>query len=114
MEVSLVDTMSDRVGEATPSNAPGDFYVAKDQCITCGAPEAEAPALMGFDEGVSSCFFRRQPANLDELNAAIRAIHFSCCGAVRYRGSDPYVQRKLADLGDLESIDVPLDRLLDR
>ena len=54
--------------EATPSNAPGDFYVAKDECIACLAPEGEAPDLMGFDEAENSCFFRRQPATPDKLD----------------------------------------------
>ncbi len=98
--------------EATPSNSPGEFYVAKDECITCGVPEAEAPALMGFDEEVSSCFFKRQPATLDELNQAIRAVAASCCRAVRYRGSDFYVQRELKKRDSLDSIDVPLERLV--
>jgi hypothetical protein len=100
------------VKEATPSNSPGDFYVAKGECITCGAPEAEAPTLMSFDEEANSCYFKRQPATLEELNQAIRAVWVSCCRAVRYRGSDLYVQREIKKRDGLESIDVPLERLV--
>lgn len=110
---SAIVTEAPMVREATPSNVPGDFYVAKGECITCMAPEAEAPDLMAFDETESSCFFRRQPTTPDELDRAIRAVWASCCRAVRYRGSDTNVQRRLADHGDLESIDVPVGRLVD-
>jgi ferredoxin len=98
--------------EPTPANAPGDFYVAKDMCIACRAPEAEAPDLMGFDDSNESCFFRRQPTTADELEHAVRAVWVSCCGAVRYRGSSPEIQSKLIELGELESVDVPLQRLI--
>ena len=97
--------------EVTPSNVPGDFYVAKDECITCMAPEAEAPDLMGFDKAASSCYFRRQPETPEECERAIRAVWVSCCSAVRYRGQDPNIQRRLLELGQRESIDVPLSRV---
>ncbi|MFO0628983.1 MAG: hypothetical protein U0325_25640 [Polyangiales bacterium] len=96
---------------STPQNTPGDFYVAKDLCIACGAPEAEAPALMGFDDAARSCYFRRQPATSAEVEQAVRAVWASCCKAVRYRGVDPDVQRRLLALGEGASIDVPIDGL---
>lgn len=99
---------------STPRNAPGDFYVAKDLCIACGAPEAEAPTLMDFDDAARSCYFRRQPATSAEVEQAIRAVWASCCNAVRYRGADPDVQRRLLALGEGASIDVPIDRLTTR
>jgi len=110
-ERNKVSQTADQVKEATPSNAPGDFYVAKDECITCGVPEAEAPDLMAFDEAANSCYFRRQPSTPAEVDQAVRAVWVSCCRAVRYRGSDPDIQKKIAKLGDLESIDVPISRL---
>lgn len=97
--------------EVTPSNVPGDFYVAKDECMTCVAPEAEAPELMGFDEAAYSCYFRRQPETPDEFDRAVRAVWVACCRAVRYRGQDPNVQRKLIELGQRKSIDVPIGRV---
>jgi hypothetical protein len=97
--------------EPTPLNVPGDFYVAKDECITCMAPEAEAPNLMEFDHAANSCYFGRQPLTADEVDGAIRAVWVSCCQAVRYRGRDPNVQRKLLELGQGDSIDVPVSRL---
>jgi hypothetical protein len=45
------------------------------------------------------------------VERAIRAVWVSCCQAVRYRGSDPEVQRRLIALGEGASIDVPLARL---
>ena len=44
------DGLSQTMPPATSSNVSGDFYVAKDECMGCGAPEAEAPDLIAFDE----------------------------------------------------------------
>jgi hypothetical protein len=81
--------------EYTPKNAPGPFVVLKEQCITCGAPEAEAPDLMAHDEEANSCYFRRQPATAAETASAIRAVQVSCCEAVVYRGEDADVLRRI-------------------
>ena len=82
--------------EPTPLNAPGPFYVGRDECIQCGAPEAEAPSLMAFDDYRGSCYFVRQPATPAETEQAIRAVCVSCCGAVRYGGSDLLVLQQAA------------------
>ena len=81
--------------EYTPKNVAGPFGVLRDQCITCGAPEAEAPDLMAHDDEANSCYFRRQPATPDEVSRAIRAVQVSCCEAVVYRGSDKEILRRL-------------------
>ncbi len=78
----------------TPRNAPGPFYVLKDSCISCGAPEGEAPELIGYDEEASSCYFKRQPATPVETYRAIRAVWASCCGALEYDGPDPAIHRR--------------------
>src|SRR6185312_16745977 len=82
--------------ERTPRNASGPFYVVKGGCISCGAPEAEAPDLMAFDERETSCYFRRQPETPDETYRAVRAVRVSCCEAVRYGGTDPAILARLA------------------
>ena len=95
--------------ERTPKNAPGPFYVAKDQCITCMVPETEAPTLMAFDEEAPSCYFHRQPQSPDETYRAIRALWVSCCGALRYGGNDPDTLARLVNIGLSAQIDVPLE-----
>lgn len=87
----------------TPRNAPGDFYVVAGECIECGAPEQEAPDLMGHDDEHHSCYFRRQPSTDDQRSRAILAVWASCCGAVRYEGSDPDVIRRIESLGATRS-----------
>ena len=70
-------------------NAPGDFYVEREMCITCRAPEHAAPELMGFVDGERShCYFKRQPTTPEETRHAIEAIRVACCGALRYGGTD--------------------------
>ena len=79
-------------------NCVGPFYVEKDQCISCGAPESEADGLIEHDaEG--HCFFVRQPVTEDETNAAIRGVWATCCGAVRYGGNNSQILVRLAELG---------------
>jgi hypothetical protein len=80
----------------TPLNAPGPFFTEKDFCISCGAPEAEAPDLMAFDEERGSCYFRRQPETAEEIDRACRAVEVSCCDAVQYDGDDPHILQRLS------------------
>jgi len=90
--------------ERTPLNAEGDFYVVKDMCITCLAPEHEAPELMGLDEA-TGCYFRRQPQTREELEHAIEAVHASCVAALRYAGSDPEILERLRAKGEKAQCD---------
>ena len=91
--------------ERTPPNAEGDFYVEKDRCLSCMAPEYEAPELMGYDEQVG-CYFKMQPATPDELNHAIEAVGVSCIAALRYGGSDSAVLERLRAKGCKTECDV--------
>src|SRR5215831_20768418 len=47
--------------ERFPKNAAGPFFVVNGGCITCMAPEHEAPDLMGFDQEQHHCYFKKQP-----------------------------------------------------
>lgn len=86
-----------------PLNAPGDFYMEKDVCILCGAPEDQAMGLMkSSDEG---CYFVRQPETEQEIDYAINAVTVSCIGAVRYGGVDQDIIKKLYDLGSQNECD---------
>ena len=103
--------MSERKCETYPENAPGAFYVEKDRCITCRAPESVAPDLIGFYEDPSGtnrkshCYFKKQPETAEELDRAIKAVRVSCCGAYHYAGADPTVKEKLRLAGEGTAID---------
>jgi hypothetical protein len=91
-----------------PSNAPGDFYVEEGLCLACTAPEHEAPKLLGHCEDANGhyhCFFKKQPRTPEETSQAVRAVHFGCCGAVRYGGSDHKIIATLIELGSGEDCD---------
>jgi len=81
-------------------NAPGPFFVEKDQCIACRAPEHEAPELMSFDDHGGSCYFHRQPQTRDEIEHAIQAVWVACCDAVHYDGDDPQILARLRNLNE--------------
>ena len=85
--------------KAYPENAPGPFYVEDDLCILCGIPESVAPNLVSMSR--NHCYFRKQPQSDVELEQAIQAVESCCCGAYRYRGTDPKVIERLgADVCD--------------
>jgi hypothetical protein len=75
-------------------NAPGDFYTEDQCCIACCAPEHEAPDLMAHDD-TGHCYFKQQPRTTEETARAVMAVYVGCCGAVRYRGTDPMIIAKL-------------------
>jgi hypothetical protein len=81
----------------TPLNAPRPFVVEKDCCIACLAPVYEAPDLMAYDVDCATCYFKRQPVTVDEVEQAIRALMVSCCEAVQYVGDDAEIIRRIAE-----------------
>lgn len=93
--------MPDRSSKTYPENAPGPFYVQRDECIICRAPESVAPDLIGFYEDPSGnharshCYFKKQPQSLEEIALAVKAVWANCCGSYRYAGSDPEVKESL-------------------
>jgi hypothetical protein len=91
-----------------PKNAPGDFYVENDCCITCEAPYHEAPDLMAHDdeEDYRHCYFKRQPEKPEEVERAIMACYVSCVRAVRYAGRNPKILKRFQELGSVDSCDV--------
>ncbi len=98
--------------ERYPENVKGDFYVENQVCITCGAPEAEAPDLIEHSKlEYGHCYFKKQPATADELDRAISAMQVSCIAGVRYGGKDKAILKRLYDLGLQADCDYKLDDL---
>ena len=92
--------------ERYAQNVVGDFYVEKDLCLQCMAPEGEAPELMGFDRKSGNCYFKKQPATPEELEHAIAAVSVSEIQGLRYAGNNKYVLRRLRELGASDCCDV--------
>ena len=72
-------------------SAPGDFYVVNGECISCGAPHAVAPDLIGWATNVENehCIWKKQPETPEELEQALAAFDASEIGCYRYAGGDP-------------------------
>lgn len=96
--------------------APGDWQVDHDLCVACGAPPLQAPDLMGFGNNhvtpeYVQCYFKRQPQTREEHNRAFQAASVSCCGAVRYCGSDPELVRRMRELDTSQAAGVSAELL---
>jgi hypothetical protein len=81
--------------EREPDNAPGDFYVVKDTCVTCALPVETAPGSVSWNrcpkkegDGSLHCRVHRQPETKEEVLAMIEAAVNSCVEAIRYCGTD--------------------------
>ncbi len=98
-----------RKGSPHPKDAPGDFYVQHGECTACGAPEPVAPDLIRWDDDPARkydhCYFRKQPENSQELEQALGAIAVSCCQAIRYRGKDTDIIRRIRAAGNSDALD---------
>jgi hypothetical protein len=93
---------------AHQANCDGSFYVVDGECMGCGAPESEAEGMMSHD-GSGHCFFTAQPKNSGEVDAAVRALWASCCGAVRYAGNDQAILARIAELGEGSKCDEKIE-----
>jgi hypothetical protein len=102
--------MSDK-NEPHPDNAPGSFYVTGGCCTACGAPIDAAPGLFAYDRS-SHCYVKRQPATPGETEQALLAVRRAELACIRYRGADPGVLQRFAELGQLELCDAPEARSL--
>jgi ferredoxin len=87
-------------------NAPGPFYVVDGCCTACGVPVSVAPDLFVYDES-DHCYVKRQPRTEEEFDRAFRAIWGAELQCIRYRGDDPAVLRRFAELGEPHLCDVP-------
>jgi hypothetical protein len=107
--------MSARRYKAHPLSAAGDFYVVNNECVSCGAPHAIAPDLIGWAEAVdnfSHCIWKRQPLTADEVEDAIGAVLASEVACHRYAGDDQQVIDRLGpDYCDAPGRS-PIDRIL--
>ena len=95
-----------------PANVPGDFYVESECCTLCGVPFVTAPSLFGqipHADGYGECYVKKQPTSPSELDAMIETIAAAELRCIRYAGSDLTIRRRLADIGEGDVCDQPLD-----
>ena len=97
-----------------PLNAPGDFYVEFECCLTCGVPIDIAPELFAWenarvtDEGqpvADSCYIRKQPTTPGELKKMMEVMAAQELECIRYRGSDPAIMRRIREEGGYDFFD---------
>lgn len=87
---------SARRHQSHPQSAPGAFYVIHGECLSCGAPHAVAPDLIGWaDDAMSHCVWKKQPETPDEWDQAFAAFEASEIGCYRYAGTDPAVAERI-------------------
>ena len=94
--------------EPYPENVAGDFYVEKDCCTCCDVPRAEAPDLFTYaDDGddYMHCYVSKQPSNAGELDDMLRVIQCAELQCIHYRGNDPAILQRIADMGESDVCD---------
>ncbi len=91
--------VSQRHKAVMDGDSENGFYVEKDACTACGAPEAEAPGLIEHNVGSGECYFKTQPKTDDEIGQAINAVMVSCVDALRYGGKDENILKRMYELG---------------
>ena len=80
-----------------PHSAPGDFYVVNGECVTCGAPHAVAPDLVGWaSPSKEHCVWTKQPGTPEEFDQAIAVLAVQDLGCHRYAGTDPAVLSRIS------------------
>ena len=88
-----------------PNNVDGPFYVEYGCCTACDVPMQEAPNHFAYDDD-NHCYVCRQPqtaANTTDMIGTAWMAEFQC---IRYRGNDPDVLRRFAELDLREVCDV--------
>lgn len=100
--------MSDE-NEPHPDNAPGVFYVTAGCCTACGVPLDAAPELFAYDQS-SHCYVKRQPSTVGETEGALNAVRRAELACIRYRGDDPEILQRFAELDQLQVCDAPAAR----
>jgi hypothetical protein len=95
--VGWVITEGPRTFKSHPQSAPGDFYVVNGECISCGAPHAVAPDLIGWaaDSEYEHCIWKKQPETQQEMEQAFDAFAASCISCYRYAGTDRGVMERI-------------------
>ena len=81
-----------------PKNARGPFYVEYGCCTACGVPETVAPEHFGWDDDMH-CFVKRQPITPAEVDRMLEAVARAELNCIRYRGRDPELAIRFAELG---------------
>lgn len=107
----------DRRFKGHPRSAPGDFYVVNGECVSCGAPHAVAPDLIGWDRtedgDCAHCVRIKQPETPGELKRAITVFSASEVGCHRYAGTDPAIMKQIGreycDYPEFMKLDVDSD-----
>jgi len=98
--------MDDPTPKPHPKNAPGPFYVIDGCCTACDVPVSEAPGLFAYDE-TNHCFVKRQPSTPREFDRAFLVAWAAELECIRYRGDDPQMLRRFAELGQPDLCDIP-------
>lgn len=98
--------MEDSTPKPHPKNVPGPFYVIDGCCTACGVPFSEAPGLFAYDD-TNHCFVSRQPSTPREFDQVFLAAWAAELQCIRYRGNDPQLLSRFAELGEPHLCDVP-------
>lgn len=88
-----------------PKNVDGPFYVEYGCCTSCDVPMQQAPKHFAYD-GDKHCYVCRQPQTAADTTDMIGTAWMAELQCIRYRGNNPDVLRRMAELDLRELCDV--------
>jgi len=102
---SKVELVMDEPIQPHPKNVDGPFYVEYGCCTACDVPMQEAPDHFAYD-GDNHCYVCRQPQDTIQTTGMIGTAWMAEFQCIRYRGNDPDVLRRFAELDLREICDI--------
>ena len=89
-------------GQFNTTNDPGSPLIWCADCLSCEAPEYEAPDLLApLNDQNYDTFFVRQPESSEEIERACQALTVCCNAALRYGGKNISIIQRLGNNPEL-------------
>lgn len=93
-----------------PANAPGDFYVEDQCCVTCGIPVEKAPDVFAWfgEPEASHCVVAKQPITNEAVSRTLIVMCAAELQCIRYRGTDANIIRRILEMDRADLCDQPI------
>lgn len=81
----------------TSNSSPAIRTVVNGECLSCGAPRAVAPQVVGWaSPSEDHCIWTKRPETPEQLDQAIAVFDVQEVGCHRYAGTDPTILSRIS------------------